>query len=292
MSIKCLLCNKNQFKILWNDPIRSGSNSFTKNKEIIYQCLNCDLVFLKKKRKNLENSAIARNLYNNDNSIKEFIAFHKPREMKKLKKIEGETIFKNKKILESNCGAGVLLSILKKKSKLTAGIDDISYKNYLQKNGHRYFSSVDEIIKSNKNFDIILSLSELEHKFDPYLFLKKLKKILSKDGKLIVRIPNFNNIYKMFLGKRFYKYDFRTSHNYYFSQKNLKILFNKTNLKIVKEIGFQEYDINHLLSYIRSKKRVGSIYKKVLNKKDVNFTKNNIEKSLNSTSLIYILKKV
>ena len=145
MSIKCLLCNKNQFKILWNDPIRSGSNSFTKNKEIIYQCLNCDLVFLKKKRKNLENSAIARNLYNNDNSIKEFIAFHKPREIKKLKKIEGETIFKNKKILESNCGAGVLLSILKKKSKQTAGIDDISYKNYLQKNGHRYFSSVDEM---------------------------------------------------------------------------------------------------------------------------------------------------
>lgn len=290
MSVKCILCKKSESKIIWNHFIRSGKNSFTKKKETIYQCLNCDLVFLKKKRQKLENSALARSLYNNNASIKEFIKFHKSREIKKIKKVKSEIDFRNKRILESNCGAGVLLSIFRKISKKTAGIDNIFYKTFLENNGHEYNSSIDDVIIKKKKFDIVFSLSELEHKFDPILFLKKLKKILSKNGKLILRVPNFNNIYKMFLGKDFYKYDFRTSHNFYFSQNNLKKLFEITNFKILAEYGHQEYDTNHLLSYISTRKRVGAKYKQILSWKDINFTKSNIESALTSTSLIYILK--
>ena len=111
----CLICKKKDFKIVWNDKIRSGNNKFTKNKEIIFQCLNCDLVFLKNPRKDLENSAVARSIYNKNNSVQEFLNFHKPRELKKFKLFKKFINFKNKDILESNCGAGVLLNILKKK---------------------------------------------------------------------------------------------------------------------------------------------------------------------------------
>ena len=67
-----------------------------------------------KKTSKLENSSIARNLYNNDNSIKEFIKFHKPREIKKIKFIEKFFNFENKKVLESNCGSGILINYLRK----------------------------------------------------------------------------------------------------------------------------------------------------------------------------------
>ena len=147
----CLICSQKNFKIIWRDKIRSGKNSFTKKKESIYKCLNCNLVFLKKKRKKLENSAVARKIYNNNNSIKEFLNFHKPRELKKLNLVKKFINFENKNILESNCGAGVILSILKKKSKTTSGIDDISYKSYLEQNSHNYFSSFDVAIKKKKN---------------------------------------------------------------------------------------------------------------------------------------------
>ena len=40
---------------------------------------------------------------------------------------------KNKRILESNCGAGVLINILKKESKLTAGLDSEFYRKYVGK---------------------------------------------------------------------------------------------------------------------------------------------------------------
>ena len=146
----CLICKNKKFKIVWNQKIRSGKNKFTKKKEIILQCLNCDLVFLKKPRKDLENSAVARLIYNKNNSVQEFLNFHKPRELKKFNLFKKFINFKNKDILESNCGAGVLLNILKKKSKKTTGIDDISYKKYLNQNGHEYFENFSEAIKKKK----------------------------------------------------------------------------------------------------------------------------------------------
>tara|TARA_B110000259_G_C13996727_1_gene394687 strand:+ start:219 stop:1091 length:873 start_codon:yes stop_codon:yes gene_type:complete len=286
---KCKVCNKKNFEIVWNDKIRSGKNNFTKKKEIIFRCLSCDLVFLKNRRKNLENSAVARSLYNKNNSIKEFLSFHKPRELKKLNFFKKYISFKNKNILESNCGAGILLATLKNGSKSTSGIDDNSYKDYLNKNGHNFFPSFDRVIQQKKKFDIILSLSELEHKYDPTTFLKKMKKALSKSGRIILRVPNYHNVYSMLLGNSFYKYDYRTSHNYYFSCKNLTLLIKKVGLKIEKKIGLQEYDFNHLLQYLRSKKRVTGPYKKVLSYKNESIIKKNIENSFTSTSLVYIL---
>lgn len=150
MISNCLVCNKNRFKIIWNDKIRSGKNKFTKKKEIIYKCLNCNLVFLKNRRKKLENSLIARSLYNKNSSIKEFIKFHKPRELKKLELCRKFIKFKNKNILESNCGAGALLIKLKKEARTTNGIDDKYYKDYLEQNGHNYFSSLNDAIDKKK----------------------------------------------------------------------------------------------------------------------------------------------
>ena len=291
INISCIICKSRRFKLIWNDKIRSGRKSFTQKNEKIFKCINCELIFLKNRRKNLENSAVARNIYNQNNSIKEFVNFHKPREIQKVKFLENYIQIKNKRILESNCGSGVLLSRFKKKAKITAGLDDHIYKDHLIKKGHNFYGSLDEIKKNKVKFDIIFSLSELEHKYDPVNFLIRLNKILYNKGILIIRVPNFNNIYKTILGKSFFKYDYRTSHNYYFSLKNLSRLFKITKFKTLNVFGYQEYDINHLLAYIKSKKRVGSNYNKIFSKKDIKFVKNNIEKDFYSTSLIYILKK-
>ena len=91
----------------------------------------------------------------------------------------------------------------------------------------------------------------------------------------------------------FLKYDFRESHNYYFSEKNLDKLFKRINLKIILKKGFNEYDFNHLLTYIKKQKRIKE-------KDKINYfnslsdlqTVFNIQNNLVSTSLIYILQKI
>ena len=289
--MKCLICNGKNFNLIWNNKIRAGRKKFTKNKEKIYQCLNCDLVFLDKKRKILEDSGLTRKLYNKDNSINEFFNFNSPRELKKLKFIKNHINFKNKDVLESNCGAGIIINNLKKTSKVTAGLDSLIYKKFLNKNKHLYFKDIEEIIKFKKKFDIILSLSEIEHKYNPILFLNNCKKIIKKNGYIILRIPNFHNIYMLLLKNYFFKYDYRTSHNYYFSEKNLDLMFKKLNFEIYLKKGFNEYSSNHLFTYLKNKKRVpANKIKNIFTKKaDLDIVKN-IEKSKISTSLIYILK--
>ncbi len=287
----CLICKRSQFKIIWNDKIRISKNKFSKNKNKILQCKFCELAFLKKRVKFLEDSSVVRNVYNKDNSISEFFKFHTDRELEKLNYIKKYVNLNNKKILESNCGAGIIINKLKNKASITSGLDSKFYKKYIESKGHEFFTSIKEIIKNKKKFDIIFSLSEIEHKFDPQLFIKNLKKILSKNGLIIFRIPNFFNIYMYLLGKKFFKYDYRLSHNFYFSEKNLDILFKRNGFKTIKKTGYNEYSFNHLLTYILEKKRINkSKIKNIFNKKDSNFVRGNIEDSFSSTSLIYILK--
>ena len=287
----CLACNGKKINLIWNDKIRSARKKFTKNNEKIYQCQNCELVFLKKKRKILEDSGLSRKLYNKDNSINEFFNFHTPRELKKLDLIKKHINFKNKQVLESNCGAGIIINNLRKISKLTVGVDNSIYKKFLEENGHLFFKDIDTIINKKIKFDVILSLSEIEHKHDPILFLKKLKKIVKKDGYIVLRIPNFYNIYMVLLSKDFFKYDYRTSHNYYFSERNLDLIFKKLNFKIYLKKGFNEYSANHLFTDLKNKKRVnGNKINNIFKKKADNLIVKNIENSKVSTSLIYILK--
>ncbi len=288
---KCIICGNNKFKLIWHGKLRNSSNGFTKKREKIYQCPICDLAFLKDRRKKLEDSSVTRNIFNKSNSYREFVKFHSPREQAKLESIEKHISFKNKNILESNCGTGILLNKLKRVARSTTGLDSPFYKKIIEKYGHKYFSSIDEIIKSKVKFDIAFSLSEIEHKYDPANFIKKMKKILSKNGVIILRIPNFNNIYMYMLGNSFLKYDYRISHNFYFGEKNLDLFFKKLNFKIVKKFGLNEYTLNHLLNYINVKKRVPvKGLKKYFEKKTEKFVKQNIENSLASTSLIYILR--
>ena len=285
----CYLCKKKNTFLIWNDKLRSGKNTWTKNKNKIYQCNNCDLVFLEKRRKSLQDNKIFRKLFDGSNSISKYNSFNKPREKLKLDKIKKYLSFKNKKILESNCGAATNLDNLKKISKITAGFDSEIYREHVNKK-HLFYSSYHELKKDKIKFDIILSLGEIEHKYDVLSFVKLLKSKLENKGFLIFRIPNFNNIYKFLLDKDFLKYDYRLSHNFYFNEKSADFLFKKLKLKIFLKTGLQEYDFNHLIKYFKTRKRVKS-YDKIFGERLINLTNNNLEKYKVSTSLLYILQK-
>ena len=86
--MNCGICKSNTNKLVWNDKIRNSKLGFTSKNYKIVKCLKCGVVQLNKKLKYLEDSALARSIYNKNNSIKEFINFHKSREKKKIKFIE------------------------------------------------------------------------------------------------------------------------------------------------------------------------------------------------------------
>ena len=68
-------------------------------------------------------------------------------------------------------------------------------------------------------------------------------------------------------------------------------MFKKLKFKIYVKKGFNEYSFNHLITYLKNKKRVANNkVKNIYKKKHDNEILKNIESSKVSTSLIYILK--
>lgn len=287
--MKCPLCRSNKNKLIWDDKIRSGKNIWTDIKHKIFKCKNCSLGFLEKRHGNLEDNSVFRKIFDGSNTVKKYLSFNKPREIKKILKISKFLDFSKQSVLESNCGAAAILDFLKKKAGLTAGLDSKIYKSHVEKK-HIFFESIENLNKSKIKFNIILSLAEIEHKKTPLKFVRLLSKKLTKKGVIVFRIPNYDNIYRYLGGREFLKYDFRLSHNFYFNEKSSDYLFRKLKLEIVHKSGMQEYDINHLLSFLKNFKRTKKI-KKIFSKKTLGLLENNIENNLVSTSLLYIVRK-
>jgi|TARA_B110000483_G_C18198976_1_gene544346 SAM-dependent methyltransferase len=281
----CKICGTKKNKIIWNDKIRAGKK-LSKKKIKIFQCLRCKVRYKEKFDITLNDNKVFRKLYDGASSIERYESFNKPRELKKIKFIEQFIDIKKKSILETNCGAASILDYLKKKKCTTYGQDHKIYRNFVEKK-HTFFDNLQNI---KRKFDIILSLAELEHKPDVLLFLKNLKNLLNKNGKLILRIPNYKNIYYYFIGYNFQQFDFRSSHNFYFCEDSLDYLFKKLNFKIELKQGYNEYDINHFLHYMKTQKRVNK-YKNFINEKLNNKIIDNINKNYLSTSFIYIISK-
>ena len=289
-SIICKLCNSNKKSLIWNDTIRSGKGKFTKKKYKIFNCLSCNVKYLEKTNKKLLNNVVFRKKFDGSNSVKKYHDFNKPRELRKIKFIEKFISFKRKDVLETNCGAASNLDYIVKKARSTSGQDNKIYQAHVSKK-HNFFSSLENLIVEKKKFDLILSLAELEHRDDPIKFVKDLTKILKKNGKIVFRIPNFYNLYYLFLGSDFQRFDFRESHNFYFCEKSINFLFKKLNLKVRLIKGFNEYDINHFIQFLKTKKRVETKYKKIIKSKNSQNIVNKINSNLLSTSFIYVVSK-
>lgn len=104
-------------------------------------------------------------------------------------------------VLEIGCGSGATLSYIKKAGLANYVVGaDINSEQLVSACEH----GVDKTILVNPNlhqfefdaevFDRILMLDVLEHMVDPWLALKDVSRFLNPDGKIILSIPNVQNL--------------------------------------------------------------------------------------------------
>lgn len=92
-----------------------------------------------------------------------------------------------------------------------------------------FVCSLDRIPKKNLSYDAVLSTEVLEHVEDPQKIVNELYRILKKDGKLILTVPQAWRIHQ-------------APHNYfYFTFYGLRSL--------LKKAGFSKYKVNHMGGY-------------------------------------------
>ena len=214
----------------------------------LYDKSKADILSRKRKKHNIYNS------YMNKVYLK-YLSFL----INKKKKI---------KLLDVGCGDGTFLKFTKMNfenvslygSEFTNHV--YKYLKKLLETNFFYKQELSEIKKKiDFKFDIITFWGVLEHLTDPLSALKNAEKILEANGKILVNVPCYNSRARKILGISTPTLNPR-EHLHFFSQKSMKILANKSKLKIFK--FSQELPIIDLMyPHIKySKKFIADIVKK------------------------------
>ena len=204
---------------------------------------------------------------------------------RKLKLIDSfKTSSKN--ILDVGAGTGDFLKVCQNNSWKVLGVEpSLEARNIAAKKGIVLQENISEI--KNIQFDVITLWHVLEHVEDLSQYISSLNKLLSKNGKLIIAVPNFKSHDADYYKEIWAAFDV-PRHLWHFSQISISKLFSSENMIVEKIIPmkFDSYYVSLLSEKYKSGKMnpIKSFYRGFVSNFRANSTKE-------YSSLIYILKK-
>jgi len=151
------------------------------------------------------------------------------------------------RLLEIGCGSGAFLGAVSPYVAEVWGLElDAEMRNWIKEQmGITVMQRLNDI--PQRYFDFVMLFHVLEHVREPVSFLQSLSQLLSPDGRLIVEVPNIDDVlvavYRVPAYLHFY---YQKAHLYYFSKDSLIRTFNQAGFDVVIE-GIQRYDLsNHI----------------------------------------------
>lgn len=105
-------------------------------------------------------------------------------------------LVKDKKVLDAACGSGYGSYLLSQVAAEVHGVDissiSIEYakSKYSKSNLHYYVSNVSQLEFEDESFDIIISFETIEHLYNQTDFLREMRRVLKKNGVLVISTPN------------------------------------------------------------------------------------------------------
>jgi 2-polyprenyl-3-methyl-5-hydroxy-6-metoxy-1,4-benzoquinol methylase len=262
----------------------------------IYECFNCKHRFMNPRPKFKK----AIELYNDDLSASKIWLSNLQKNMDS-KKFEYANILlevfiknKNKKIIDIGCGSGLFLEHMSKNGwKQCVGVDvNKNYHNtYSKINGVQFINSTFEDISPQKvgnNYDCVSLWGVFEHLYDLNTVLKKIKKILKKNGTLFIMVPNgFSLVTNIIRDK---SPTFMWKHLNHFSNNSLQYFVEKNNDFKLLHSETMVTEIENIKSYLNGKFPYGGYAdpKNIYNFISPHF----IHKNFLGSRLISIFKKI
>lgn len=149
----------------------------------------------------------------------------------------------NLKVLEVGAAYGETLFFLKNSGMTSevVGVELFQDSNNLDKYkklDHFLFGDIQtlDLSKFENYFDVILLADVLEHLVEPLPVLEKIRKLLKKDGEIIISIPNIRH-YSSFI-KIFLKGNFQYEDSGIFDYTHMRFYCKSDIVKLVQKAGF------------------------------------------------------
>jgi len=229
----------------------------------IAECLSCGFRFTNPRPKKeyiykyyqskdyISHSSTKKGFINKVYHLVRFYQFYKKKSI--IRRVTNKKIGK---ILDIGCGTGDFLKYMHSSGWETGGVEtDKGAKLVAEKTLGKRIEETLDYITGEKKYDIITMWHVLEHVYNIEGYLKKVSKLLKKDGVLVVAVPNCASYDAKKYKENWVAYDLPI-HLSHFRKKDIKELAKKTNfeLKDIKPLFFDAYYIGML-----SAKKSGSL---------------------------------
>ncbi len=257
----CPLCNQEKISLICSPRIEKDiyfQKLNIRNEKKVYSgwyfCKSCEGAF---NNIRLTNKGMLKMYSSSITSMDNKNALERFKTISELNKNESETFLKsnwfvsnssvfnskNLNFLDFGCGMGIFQWYLKNyfsKTKLFAyGIDPS--KDYIEcckkKIKGKFMCGSDEKLNffSDSFFDLISSITVLEHLLDPYLNLVNLRKKLSTNGELWIEVPSIKNFEILSADHD----NFRCQHLFMHSENSIEKLLSKVGF-VIKEFSHKK----------------------------------------------------
>ena len=102
-----------------------------------------------------------------------------------------------------------------------------------------YNETIENHLKKNIKYDLIIMADVIEHFKDPFKVLSQVNKLLNQNGKLIITTFNIDSLYAKITGKNYHW--IIPFHMVFFSNKTLENFGKSNNLKLLKILNDPRY---------------------------------------------------
>jgi 2-polyprenyl-3-methyl-5-hydroxy-6-metoxy-1,4-benzoquinol methylase len=138
------------------------------------------------------------------------------------------------RVLDVGCGEGSSLRIVRALGGAPKGIEiDERCIGNLKSQGFEYFKGTleDFAAVTTERFDLVLMNQILEHTYDPVVTMRAAKSILLPRGRILVSCPNYESVWRTYLGARWIHWHV-PYHVNYFSRRSLAVVADHAGLML------------------------------------------------------------
>ena len=175
-------------------------------------------------------------------------------------------------VLEVGAGAGSFLNSVQPYIGRIKGLEpDKNSCEWIRQNlGLDVCSSIQDVNRQGEKFDLVVLFHVLEHIRHPVQFLLDLTRILNDSGKIVVEVPNIDDVLvAVYRVPEYLSYYYQKAHLWYFSTKTLTMAFGQAGLS-VDVLNIQRYDLSNHLRWMLTGKPGGKGYYNTLLSESVN----------------------
>lgn len=191
----CVVCGSAAFRFLFAH--KGGS---------MKQCRTCELVQLMPMPTSREIAKLYHEDFDHFAPYLEQLDVHRAYFRKKIEDIRLRVSGDGLRVLDIGCAMGVLLEEAAKQGMEATGVDiSKDAVTYCRKQNLKAVAGTIQTLGGtlpDASFDIITAFQIVEHERDPLGFMKRIHKLLKKDGMVVLATPNYGGRWRKVMGKR------------------------------------------------------------------------------------------